>query len=178
MTAPDFLHNSSGTPQFLIALGRAPRVFVAFSYENKAHKSGERSPKKYGENLCHILRTMNFEVLTGDSQIRHGRLEDAVLKKIAKADWVVVLFSPRAKLANGKYTTSPWVLEEKGAAIALEKNYQILTHTDVDDNELGGLHGSAYRIVFSHQDEVLKFCEAANIISQYIRDHVTAHARP
>jgi hypothetical protein len=147
-----------------------PSVFVAFSYEDSAHIEGERSPSGYGEDICRILESMGFEILTGGAKKQHGRLEKIVLRQIQAADWVVVMFCPRAKLANGKYSTSPWVLEEKGAAVALKKNFQILAHEDVDDNEIGGLHGSAYRIIFSRDNEVEKFCEAANIISEYIRD--------
>jgi hypothetical protein len=156
---------------------KRPCVFVAFSYADSCHAEGDRSPKQYGEDLCHILRTMDFEVLTGGSRERHGRLEETVLEEIARSDWVVVLFCPRAKLATGKYSTSPWVLEEKGAAIALGKNFQILTHEDVDDDEIGGLHGSAYRIVFTQGDQVERFCEAANIISEYARESLGG-ARP
>ena len=89
---------------------------------------------------------MGFEILTGGAKKRYGRLEEIVLQEIQVADWVVVMFCPRSQLTNGKYSTSPWVLEEKGAAVALGKNFQILAHEDVDDNEIGGLHGSAYRI--------------------------------
>ncbi len=99
--------------------------------------------------------------------MRNGRLEDSVLEKIKSADWVVVIFCPRAQLAKGKHSTSPWVLEEKGAAIALEKDIQILIHEDVNDDEIGGLHGSDYLIVFSRDDAVNKFCEVAKIISQH-----------
>lgn len=146
-----------------------PRVFVAFGYAETPHAQGERSPRQYGDNLCHILTAMDFEVLTGGARQRHGRLEETVLKEMSLADWVVLLFCPRAKLTNGDYSTSPWVLEEKGAAIALGKNFQIVAHADVDDGEIGGLHGSAYRIIFSQEDEVERFCEAANIISEYAR---------
>lgn len=147
-----------------------PRVFVAYSYDKKPHAEGERSPKDYGNNLCHILKAMDFEVLTGESRKRHGRLEETVLREISLADWVVILFCPRSKLTSGKHSTSPWVLEEKGAAIALGKNFQIVAHEDVDDTEIGGLHGSAYRIIFTQEDEVERFCEVANVISEFFRE--------
>jgi len=44
----------------------------------------------------------------------------------------------------------------------------------VDDDEIGGLHGSAYRIVFSRENQVQKFCEAANVISEYIREQAVS----
>jgi len=152
-----------------------PRVFVAFSYASAPHAEGERSPREYGDNLCHILRALGFEVLTGGTRKRHGRLEETVLREIRIADWVVVLFCPRAKLTTGKHSTSPWVLEEKGAAIALGKNFQIVAHADVDDDEIGGLHGSSYRIIFTPEDEVERFCEAANIISEYVREQAATN---
>lgn len=47
----------------------------------------------------------------------------------------------RDQKENGKYTTSSWLLEEKGAALALYKPTLMLIEEGVDENDIGGLQG-------------------------------------
>ena len=49
-------------------------------------------------------------------------------------------------LADGKYTTSPWLLEEKGAALALEKPIVLMIEEGV--SEVGRLEGDLQSIRF------------------------------
>ena len=49
--------------------------------------------------------------------------------------------------ADGTYTTSPWLLEEKGAALAFRKPLVLLIEEGVTD--FGGLHGDWQRHHFA-----------------------------
>jgi hypothetical protein len=66
----------------------------------------------------------------------------------------------RDKKDNEKYTTSSWILEEKGAAIALGKPCLMLIEEGVDEREIGGLQGDDEWIPFTRNNFASKIADA------------------
>jgi hypothetical protein len=58
----------------------------------------------------------------------------------------------RDKKENGKFTTSSWLLEEKGAALALGKPCLMLVEDGIDAREIGGLQGDDQRLPFNRNN--------------------------
>ena len=69
-----------------------------------------------------------------------------VLERISQCEFFVCLMTREAEKTDGTYTTSPWLLEEKGAALALGKRIVLMVEQGVSDP--GGLQGDWQRISF------------------------------
>jgi len=55
----------------------------------------------------------------------------------------------RDRKENGKYTTAAWLLEEKGAALALNKAVGMFVEEEIDDVDIGGMQGDNQRFHFT-----------------------------
>ena len=58
----------------------------------------------------------------------------------------------RDKKENGSYTTSAWLLEEKGAALALKKKVAMFVEEEIDLSDIGGLQGDGQRFHFTRNN--------------------------
>src|SRR5262249_11992156 len=99
------------------------------------------------EGLTGMLEDAGFQVVTG--RMADGYVSTAVLKRIRECEYFVCLMTRKSMLLqpdNGteeRWATSPWVIEEKGAAVALGKHIILLVEEGV--REIGGLHGDLQR---------------------------------
>ena len=66
---------------------------------------------------------------------------------------------------DGMYTTSPWLLEEKGAALALGKRIVLMIEDGVDD--YGGLQGDWQRIHFNSKSFLKSSLSATKQLKSY-----------
>lgn len=92
-----------------------------------------------------------FEVIDGKAD-GLGSISQAILDKIALSDIVVIVMTKRDKKENGKFTTAAWLLEEKGAAIALKKQVGIFVEEEIDDADIGGMQGDNQRFHFTRNN--------------------------
>src|SRR5207249_1943507 len=98
----------------------------------------------YIDGLVELLEQHHFTVMTGKSANTY--VSKAILDKIASSQYFMCLMSRDQPKADGTFTTSPWLLEEKGAALALGKPIVIMVEEGVSD--YGGLQGDWQRIHF------------------------------
>ncbi|MBL0385868.1 hypothetical protein JJB07_04320 [Tumebacillus sp. ITR2] len=119
-----------------------PTLFLAYSYS------------KEDEELVSGMKTFlqrKYEVLDGKAS-KLGSVSGTVLDKIRRSDLAVFVMTQRERKESGTYTTSGWLIEEKGAAIALGKKVAILVESDVDRNDIGGLHGDSQWLSFTRNN--------------------------
>ena len=93
-----------------------------------------------------------------------GSLSKSILSKIKQAEKCVVVMTCRDKKENGKFTTSSWLLEEKGAALALDKACLVLVEEGIDEKEIGGLHGDDQRLRFRRDNFTTVVAEALRML--------------
>jgi hypothetical protein len=70
--------------------------------------------------------------------------------------------------ADGTYTTSPWLLEEKGAALAMNKRIVLMVEEGVGADEIGGLQGDWQRIHFTPKGFTTAALSAVKQLKSYI----------
>ncbi|QNU68314.1 toll/interleukin-1 receptor domain-containing protein [Ruminiclostridium herbifermentans] len=125
-------------------------IFLAYSYrpEDDEFVAGFKS----------FLEHNGYNVVDGKAD-RLGSISKAILDKISKAKYAVIIMTKRDKKENGKYTTAAWLLEEKGAALALGKNVAMFVEEGIDENDIGGLQGDSQRFHFTRNNFMSKAME-------------------
>ena len=68
--------------------------------------------------------------------------------------------------ADGTFTTSPWLLEEKGAALAFGKKIVLMVEDGVAD--IGGLQGDWQRIHFTPKGFIMAAIKAVQQLTSYL----------
>jgi len=121
----------AGTPRHGV---RANTVFLSCRFADV----------QYIDGLKALLSDAGFEVVTGDDA--SGYISQAILERIRDAEFFISLMTRDEQKADGTFTTSPWLLEEKGAALAFGKYLVILIEEGVTD--FGGLQGDWQRYHF------------------------------
>lgn len=109
-------------------------VFISYDFGHDSVMSG----------LKDLLAQQGFTTRTGDKSNTY--ISKAILRRIEESEYFLSVMTKRAEKADGTYTTSPWLLEEKGAAIALGKRLVLMVEEGVSD--IGGLEGDWQRIHF------------------------------
>ncbi|ACF47152.1 hypothetical protein Paes_2149 [Prosthecochloris aestuarii DSM 271] len=75
--------------------------------------------EEYVNGLMRLLDESGFEVITGKSSNTYvGR---SVIDRIREASFFLCLMTKADSKTDGTFTTSPWLLEEKGVALAFSK---------------------------------------------------------
>lgn len=125
-------------------------IFLAYSYrpEDDEFVAGFKT----------FLVDRNYTVVDGKAD-RLGPISKAILEKISKVKYAVIVMTIRDEKVNGKYTTAAWLLEEKGAALALGKNVAMFVEEGIDENDIGGLQGDSQRFHFTRNNFMLKVME-------------------
>ena len=101
-----------------------------------------------------LLRDVGFETLTGDRPEARG-VAQKVRSRIEAADVFVGLLTRRHPIPSGGYTTSPWVIEEKGYFLGLGANRPIVIVVEEGiavPSETGGLAGDLEYIALERFD--------------------------
>lgn len=125
-------------------------IFLAYSYtpEDNEFVAGFKT----------FLEDKGYTVVDGKAD-RLGSISKAILKKISSSKYTVIVMTKRDKKENGKYTTSAWLLEEKGAALALNKNVAMFVEDGIDENDIGGMQGDSQRFHFTRNNFMSKVME-------------------
>jgi hypothetical protein len=129
-------------------LERLPRSRVEIKGSVRANTvflSCRFADSQYIDGLTGLLVETGFEVVTGDDA--GGYISQAILERIRESEFFICLMTRDKEKADGTYTTSPWLLEEKGAALAFGKYVVLLIEEGVTD--FGGLQGDWQRHHFA-----------------------------
>ncbi len=100
--------------------------------------------QEYVDGLTELLNQNGFAVETGRSANTY--ISKAILERIKRCDFFLCLMTKNEAKVDGTYTTSGWLLEEKGAALAFGKPLVLMIEEGVTD--FGGLQGDWQRIHF------------------------------
>jgi hypothetical protein len=119
--------------------------------------------KEYVEGLTQLLRNEGFTPITGQSANTY--ISQAILQRIKDAEFFVCLMTRDKPKADGTFTTSPWLLEEKGAALAFGKRIVLMIEEGVDD--IGGLQGDWQRIHFGPKGFLAAALQAVAQLKSY-----------
>ncbi len=118
---------------------------------------------EYVGGLTRLLENEGFTVSIASPANTY--VSQAILQRISEADYFVCLMTRDKEKVDGNYTTSPWLLEEKGAALALKKPVVLLVEHGVD--ELGGLQGDWQRIHFGPKGYLIAALQAVEQLNSY-----------
>ena len=130
-------------------------VFVSYSFSD--------ADRELVKGLKELLQFNGYTVLTGEKNPM-GPLSTSILDKIRQAEKVVVVMTCRDKKEDGSYTTSSWLLEEKGAAIALGKPCLVMAEEGIDPKQIGGIHGDHQRLHFTRNNFTSKVADALRML--------------
>lgn len=130
-------------------------IFLSFSYADQ--------DRELVDGLRQLLSASGHIVITAEKNPM-GSLSRSILQKIREAEKFLVVMTCRDKKENGKYTTSAWLLEEKGAAIALGKPFLMMVEEGIDPGEIGGLQGDDQRIHFTRNNFAAKVAEVLRML--------------
>jgi hypothetical protein len=119
---------------------------------------------EYVEGLTTLLKKDGFEILTGQSANTY--ISQAILERIRSCEFFVCLMTRTDEKKDGTYTTSPWLLEEKGAALAMGKRIVLMVEEGV--NDIGGLQGDWQRIHFTAKGFTSASIRAVDQLKSYV----------
>lgn len=134
-------------------------VFLSYSFNEK--------DKDLVSGFIDLLNSHNFQVVTGEKN-SIGSLSKSIIGKIRHSSIFVVVMTKRDRKENNKFTTSSWLLEEKGVAVALDKPCLMLVEDEIDEKEIGGIQGDDQRLSFSRNNFVSKVVEAIRMIQEHV----------
>jgi hypothetical protein len=117
----------------------------------------------YLQGLKSLFEREGFEIITGESS--NTFISRAILERINKSEFFLCLMTKTDEKIDGTFTTSPWILEEKGAALALNKKIVMMVEEGVDD--YGGLQGDWQRINFTSKSFTSAVIRAIDQLKSY-----------
>jgi hypothetical protein len=115
------------------------------------------------KGLVRLLEKNGFKIITGNSSNTY--VGQWIVQKIRQARYFLSLMTRADAKADGTFTTSPWLLEEKGVALALGKPLVLMVEEGVSD--FGGLQGDWQRIRFGPRGFLNAALEAVEQLSSY-----------
>lgn len=128
-------------------------VFLSFRF----------AEKEYVQGLRVLLEKNGFTVITG--QDANTYISKSILERIKSCEFFLCLMTQSDEKKDGTYTTSPWLLEEKGAALALGKSIVLMVEEGV--NDIGGLQGDWQRIHFTAKSFLTAAIKAVEQLKSY-----------
>jgi len=128
-------------------------VFVSYRFAEEDYIGG----------LNLLLEQHGFVVVTGKSA--NTFVSRAVLDRIKACDLFLCLMTRDKEKTDGTFATSPWLLEEKGAALAFGKPIVMMVEEGVTD--FGGLQGDWQRIHFGPKGFLSAAIQAVQQLKSY-----------
>jgi hypothetical protein len=142
----------------LTGVGRKKTIFFSHRFADD-----------YAEGMIRLLEQSGYTVVTGKSANTY--ISKAILNRIKSCDFFLCLMTRDKPKTDGTYTTSPWLLEEKGAALAFGKTLILMVEEGVSD--FGGLQGDWQRIHFVAKGFLRAALEAIEQLRSYDRAPVS-----
>jgi hypothetical protein len=131
--------------------------------KNTVFLSYQFAETEYSEGLIPLLEERGFGVITGKRSNTY--ISRAIIDRIRDCEYFLCLMTRDKEKTDGTFTTSPWLLEEKGVALALGKQLVLMIEEGVDD--FGGLQGDWQRIHFGPKGFLRAALEAARQLASY-----------
>jgi len=100
-----------------------------------------------------------------------GSISEDILSKIRSCGFFVSVMTKNDKLDKGGYTTSSWLIEEKGAALAFGHRPLIMVEEDVDRHYVGFLQSDDEMIYFNRNNFESKIDNAIAKIDNTFRKY-------
>jgi hypothetical protein len=119
--------------------------------------------KEYKEVLKTFLEEAGFHIITGEDANKY--ISHTILQRIDSCQFFLCLMTRVDEKKDGSFTVSPWLLEEKGAAIALNKKIILMVEEGVVD--IGGLEGDWQRIYFKPKTFAIGVKHAIDQLKSY-----------
>lgn len=138
----------------LIDVANPRSVFLSYRFAEEEYVAG----------LAELLRQNNFEVVTGQSSNTY--ISRSIIDRIRESAFFLSLITRADAKADGTFTTSPWLLEEKGVALAFGKPLVLMIEEGVSD--FGGLQGDWQRIHFGPKGFLTAALEAVAQLKSYV----------
>jgi len=147
----------------LEALKKNREEKIAFVNPKSIFLSYRFADKEYVEGFIMLLEENKFIVKTG--QDVNTFISQAILDSIKSCEFFVSLMTKADEKKDGTFTTSPWLLEEKGAALAMGKKIVLMVEENVKD--IGGLQGDWQQIRFSPKTFMIAALKAVKQLKSY-----------
>jgi hypothetical protein len=138
-------------------------VFVSYRFEETEWISG----------LTDLLANSGFTAI--DGKATNTYIGQGVIDRIRDSEYFLCLMTRYKAKEDGMYITSPWLLEEKGVALALKKRIVLMVEDGVD--EIGGLQGDWQRIHFTQKGFLKAALAAVAQLRSYAGGEATSHLR-
>lgn len=119
----------------------------------------------YIEGLRELLEKEGFSVVTGLDA--NNYISKAIIERIKASEFFICLMTQADEKKDGTFTTSPWLLEEKGVALALDKRIVLMVEEGVGKNDVGGLQGDWQRIHFTPKGFTVAALKAINQLKSF-----------
>ena len=134
-------------------------IFIGFGYND--------NDKWIKDLVFPLVQAFDAVIVTGEDL--HGHIiSQEVIERIKKCDGLLAFLTPRDALANGKYITHRWVIDELSCAINNHVPAVEIRENTVDDQ--GGIAGDRQHIEFFLDDKAELLVELAKILSKWRRN--------
>ena len=117
----------------------------------------------YVDGLSQLLQQGDFKIVTG--MANNTYISKAIIEKIRECEFFLCLMTKDSEKADGTYTTSPWLLEEKGVAIAYDKSLVLMVEEGITN--IGGLQGDWQQIHFTPKGFLKAALQAVQQLNSY-----------
>jgi hypothetical protein len=144
-------------------LARVSEVTRPRPDKNKVFLSYRFAETEYADGLIPLLEERGFKVITGKRS--NTFISRTIIDRIRDCEYFLCLMTRDKEKVDGTFTTSPWLLEEKGVALALGKQLVLMVEEGVDD--FGELQGDWQRIHFGPKGFLKAALEAARQLATY-----------
>lgn len=125
-------------------------IFLAYSYK--------KEDDDLVAGLKDFLSHQGYCIKDGKAD-RLGSISGAIISKINECSLIVIIMTKRDLKQNGLFTTASWLLEEKGAALALGKEVAIFVEEGIDESDIGGMQADKQRFHFNRNNYLSKVME-------------------
>jgi hypothetical protein len=119
----------------------------------------------YVSGLIDLLKQNRFRVVS--SLDTAGSISRTILEGIRESDFFLCVMTRDQLKADGRFTTSPWLLEEKGAALAFGKPLVLMIEEGVA--EFGNLQGDGQCIHFGTKGFLKAALQAVNHLKTFAK---------
>jgi predicted RNA-binding Zn-ribbon protein involved in translation (DUF1610 family) len=93
-----------------------------------------------------------------------GSISEDILRKIRESGFFIAVMTKEDELKKGNFTTSSWLIEEKGAALAFGHRPLIMVESGVDRHYVGFLQNDDQLVYFERDEFAQKMIDAVNMI--------------
>lgn len=131
-------------------------VFISYSFEEGS----------YGLALKQLLLDAGFTPVTGERV--NGYIGRSVIERIRQSKYFLSVITRVSEKVDGTFACSPWLLEEKGVALAFDKRIVMLVEDGVAD--YGLMQGDWERIRFNTKSFSVAAIRAITQLKSYRGD--------